>query len=190
MKAKPMNLDESLQINRAGCSQIPSSMRKTLYSAVFPDGYPDPPSDQELQEEVERIIQQSENIPYTLLCWLRKTECPYLREAYARALRDIWTDMEDTLHESAGYVCDGCWRPYWPDYKTAIRKIIRQAQTEQLQLEKEKTNQEPEEPVVKISKPATVKKQEFTKIELHVHLYNADKLTINDIHDNTNTQIC
>lgn len=100
-------------------------------TAIFPDGYPDAPTHEELLNEAEDRLSSSEHIPTDLVRWLRETECPFLREARAFALQEVWEQHFSTFDDHTGYYHDGCWCSYWPDYETSLRNIVRAARREQ-----------------------------------------------------------
>lgn len=111
-------------------------MKLKLFSAIFPDGYYNPPTEAEVRAEVKRKITSSTNIPQELVEWLEQIECPYMREAYASVLNEVCAKMEERCLRKVGCVCDGCYKPYWDKREIVIKDMLDEAREQQMELEK------------------------------------------------------
>ena len=105
------------------------------FSSIFPDNYRNAPTEAEILQTVKERLDSSENIPDDLMNWLREIKCPYMREACAAALKEEWCTRERDFESCTGIRCDGCWYPYWPNYRESLLRIIEKSRKEQQELE-------------------------------------------------------
>lgn len=164
----------------------------TTISTVFPEDYQNPPTDEQVREEVKECIGSAENIPADLVYWLHHTECPYLREARARVLIEVWEELSTARDERTCCMVNDCWYLYWSDYQDTLRCIIRLAEKEQQQLKEEKSATEKISPKEEAKPKKTIKvadalqlisekkKQSACKVEYHFH----GPVNFTDVHDN------
>lgn len=62
-------------------------------SQIFPINYPNPPSEEDLQFEVQDMLRYADS-PMDILDTINKIPCPYYRKAIASMTPYHWHDME------------------------------------------------------------------------------------------------
>lgn len=106
-------------------------------SQIFPINYPNPPSEEDLQFEVQDMLRHADS-PMDILDTINKIPCPYYRKAIASMTPCHWHDMEHMGKEPAVYIdSEGHGRITWINIDADIRKIIKQANAEQIALEQQ-----------------------------------------------------
>lgn len=117
----------------------------TNLTNIFPCDYPNPPSMQDLDFEVQELLCHSES-PMDIIHYLNRIQCPYYRKALAAMVSPNWHQMERNGKEPAVYYdFDGQWRRTWMNVDEDMRAIIKQANCEQAEREiaqQEKTRTE------------------------------------------------
>lgn len=104
-------------------------------SQIFPLGYPNPPSYEDLQFEVQDLLRHAES-SMDILHTINKISCPYYRKALASIIPYHWHQMEQNGIEPAVYHdSDGQWRITWINIDYDMRQIIKQANAQQVELE-------------------------------------------------------
>ena len=98
---------------------------------------PDVPSEEDLQFEVQDLLRHA-NSPIDVLQKINQITCPYYRKALAQIVPIHWHHMERNGIEPAVYMdADSEWRITWINIDYDIRKIIKQANTEQVEREQQ-----------------------------------------------------
>lgn len=72
-------------------------------SQIFPINYPNPPSEEDLQFEVQNMLRHADS-PMDILDTINKIPCPYYRKAIASMTPCHWHDMEHMGKEPAVYI--------------------------------------------------------------------------------------
>lgn len=102
---------------------------------IFPPGYPQIPTVEDLQFEVRDMLCHCETAN-TILHYLQQIECPYYQEALTIQTQKSWHDMERERKEPAVYLdMEGIWHYSWIDIDAALRTIIKRAHALQVDLE-------------------------------------------------------
>ena len=104
---------------------------------IFPEGYPNIPTIEELETEVREMLCHCDNAQ-TVLHYIHLIECPYYQEAIAQQTEITWHNMERERKEPAVY-CDmeGAWHYSWVDIDSAMRLIIKKAHAMQIEMEQQ-----------------------------------------------------
>ena len=98
---------------------------------------PDVPSEEDLQFEVQDLLRHA-NSPIDVLQKINQITCPYYRKALAQIVPIHWHHMERNGIEPAVYMdADSEWRITWINIDYDIRRIIKQANTEQVEREQQ-----------------------------------------------------
>lgn len=104
-------------------------------SYIFPGDYPNPPSEQDLQIEVQELLYRCSN-DKQIMDYLQRIPCPYLRKAVTLCFQDNWHQLEQLRDERTGYYdSDSAWRKSWVYLDADIKLIIQKANQEQVLLE-------------------------------------------------------
>ena len=107
----------------------------TNLSHIFPSGYLNIPTEQDLRFEVQDMLRYA----YTdkqIMDQLRAIRCPYMRKAMALCLSGYWHELEQLRDDRTGYYDgDGDWRMSWVYFDADMRQIIKHANYEQVELE-------------------------------------------------------
>ena len=116
----------------------------TNLSHIFPSDYLNPPTEEDLQFEVQEMLCRYQTSP-DIMRVLRSVACPYYREALTLSFMLNWHRLEQLLDERTGYFdSDGAWMYSWMDIDCSMRLVIKEAHREQVAIETNKT-----EPVAK-----------------------------------------
>jgi hypothetical protein len=104
---------------------------------IFPEGYPNIPTIEELEIEVREMLCHCDNAQ-TVLHYIHLIECPYYQEAIAQQTEITWHNMERERKEPAVY-CDmeGAWHYSWVDIDSAMHMIIKKAHAMQIEMEQQ-----------------------------------------------------
>jgi hypothetical protein len=104
---------------------------------IFPEGYPNIPTIEELEIEVREMLCHCDNAQ-TVLHYIHLIECPYYQEAIAQQTEIAWHNMERERKEPAVY-CDmeGAWHYSWVDIDSAMHMIIKKAHAMQIEMEQQ-----------------------------------------------------
>ena len=110
-------------------------------SHIFPVGYPIP-TQEELNFEVRDLLCHSES-PFDIIHYINDIHCPYHRKALALLVPPQWHSMEQDGTPPAIFEdMDGYQRITWLNIDSDIRRIIKKANAEQVELENQTTPQE------------------------------------------------
>lgn len=98
---------------------------------IFPVDYPNIPTYEDLEIEVQDMLCRSDN-PKQVLCKIQSLDCPYYKEALTRCYNDIWRHMVDR-QDPATYYEDGDGHKIanWPEAQYDMKRLIRQLWDEQ-----------------------------------------------------------
>lgn len=111
-------------------------------SHIFPVGYPNIPTQEDLNFEVRDLLCHSES-PFDIIHYINDIHCPYHRKALALLVPPQWHSMEqDGTHPAIFEDMDGYLRITWLNIDSDIRRIIKKANAEQVELENQTTPQE------------------------------------------------
>ena len=102
---------------------------------IFPLDYPNPPTEEDLNFEVQDLMRHSES-PFDIINYINDISCPYHRKAIATLVPPTWHSMEQDGKAPAIFEdMDGYRRITWLNIDSDIRRIIKKANTEQVELE-------------------------------------------------------
>ena len=111
-------------------------------SHIFPIGYPNIPTQEDLIFEVRDLLCHSEN-PFDIIHYINDIHCPYYRKALALLVPPQWHSMEKNgTHPAIFEDMDGYQRITWLNIDSDIRCIIKKANAEQVEIENQNTPQE------------------------------------------------
>lgn len=115
-------------------------------SHIFPSGYPNIPSEEDLHFEVQEILCHCEN-DKQIMDALRSISCPYMRKATTLCFQEDWNQLVQVRDDRTGYYdSDGGWRISWVYFDADMRQIIKLANHEQVLLEAQQATTAPEPP--------------------------------------------
>ena len=107
----------------------------TNLSHIFPSGYRDVPSEDDLRLEVQVLLRYGCS-DKQIMDQLRSIHCPYLRKAMVLCLSGYWHELVQVRDDRTGYYDgDGDWRMSWIYFDSDMRQIIKTANREQVELE-------------------------------------------------------
>lgn len=107
----------------------------TNLSHIFPSGYPNIPTEEDLHFEVQEILCHCQNDKQIMEA-LRGIRCPYMRKATTLCLQEDWHQLMQIRDDRTGYYDgDGSWRVSWIYFDSDMRQIIKMANHEQVLLE-------------------------------------------------------
>ena len=111
-------------------------------SHIFPIGYPNIPTQEDLDFEVQDLLCHSEK-PFDIIHYINDIHCPYYRKALATLVPPTWHSMEQNGKPPAIFEdMDGYHIKTWLNVDSDIRRIIKKANAEQVELENQTTPQE------------------------------------------------
>ena len=103
----------------------------TSLSHIFPSDYLNPPTDADLQYEVQDLLRRTD-YPPQLLTKIDAMQCPYYKEALMQCLKHMWHTLVEKRDPRTGYEdSNGCWIPYWMEAEQVMKQYCRRYQTEQ-----------------------------------------------------------
>jgi hypothetical protein len=109
---------------------------------IFPVGYPNIPTQEDLNFEVRDLLCHSDS-PFDIIHYINDIHCPYHRKALALLVPPQWHSMEQDGTPPAIFEdMDGYLRITWLNIDSDIRRIIKKANAEQVELENQTTPQE------------------------------------------------
>ena len=116
-------------------------------SNIFPIGYPNIPTEGDLDFEVQDLLRHSES-PFDIIHYINDIECPYYRKAFAILVPPKWHTMERDGKTPAVFEdMDGYYITTWLNIDSDIGRIIKKANAEQVELEQTpKTSETPKTP--------------------------------------------
>lgn len=118
----------------------------TNLSHIFPSGYPNIPTEEDLHFEVREILCHCEN-DKQIMDALRSIRCPYMRKATTLCLQEDWNQLVQVRDDRTGfYDGDGDWRMSWVFFDADMRQIIKRANYEQVLLETPESPTPPKAP--------------------------------------------
>ena len=107
----------------------------TNLSHIFPSGYLNIPTEEDLRFEVQDMLRYA-CTDKQIMDQLRSIRCPYLRKAMALCLSGYWHELVQLRDDRTGYYDgDGDWRIAWIYFDSDMRQIIKHANCEQVELE-------------------------------------------------------
>lgn len=103
----------------------------TNLSHIFPSDYINPPTEEDIQLEVQDMLCHTD-YPIKLLSTIAQHPCPFYREALMVCLEQQWSEMVNIQHHLTGYYDgDGRWIIYWPDAESEMKRMIKRFRNEQ-----------------------------------------------------------
>ena len=112
------------------------------FSNIFPIGYPNIPTEEDLDFEVQDLLRHSDS-PFDIIHYINDIECPYYRKAFAILVPPKWHNMErDGKNPAVFEDMDGYYITTWLNIDSDIGRIIKKANAEQVELENQTTPQE------------------------------------------------
>ena len=178
---KNMHLDLHIcffYINFAANSHL-ISRNTIMYNLnhIFPVWYLNPPSLEDLKNEVQRLLYQCVSSD-TVLHYIRLIKCPYHQEALVEITKESWHQLEREQKEPAVYY-DMEGNPYysWIDIDQAMRLIIRHAHELQIELERQACAESIEESAAPTDEQPQASHKE--KIPASAHIGKADVVYCN-----------
>ena len=119
--------------------QTKTEKHMTNLNQIFPLDYPNSPTYEDLLFEVRDLLRHAES-PIDILHTINKIQCPYYRKAFAILVPPQWHSMEQNGKEPAVYPdSDGQWRITWLNIDSDIKRIIKNANAEQVEIEQKLT---------------------------------------------------
>ena len=117
------------------CTFLISHLTMINLSQIFPSGYRNIPTEEDLHFEVQEILCHCEN-DKQIIDALRRIRCPYMRKATTLCLQEDWHQLMQLRDDRTGYYdSDGDWRNAWVYFDSDMRQIIKMANHEQVLLE-------------------------------------------------------
>lgn len=103
----------------------------TNLSHIFPSDYLNPPTEMDLQYEVQDMLRHTE-YPPNLLSKINSLPCPYYKEALMVCFKKEWKKMVEEQDSRTGYYdSDGRWVVCWQEAEVDMRKYIKRFRNEQ-----------------------------------------------------------
>lgn len=147
-------------------------------SRIFPVWYINPPTLEDLKNEVQRLLYDCVSAE-TILHYIRLKECPYHQEALVEITKESWHQLEREEKEPAVYHdADGNLYYSWMDIDQSMRPIIRHAHKLQIELEREAKADFIEEQV-EVSSAEPCKDQPAPQAPASAHIEKADVVYCN-----------
>lgn len=107
----------------------------TYLSNIFPIGYPNIPTQEDLNFEVQDLLCHSQS-PFDIIHYINDITCPYYRKALATLVPITWHTMERNGKPPAVFEdMDGHRIITWLNIDSDIGRIIKQANAEQVEIE-------------------------------------------------------
>ena len=132
----------------------------TNLSHIFPSGYPNIPTEEDLHYEVQEILCHCDN-DKQIMDALRAIACPYRRKATTLCLQEDWHHLLQIRDDRTGYYDgDGDWRMAWIYFDADMRQIIKKANLEQVLLEVQEPQNPPQPPQTVIPTTTNMKKSQ------------------------------
>lgn len=108
-------------------------------SNIFPVGYPNVPTQEDLNFEVQDLLRHSES-PFDIIHYINNIDCPYYRKALAILVPPTWHSMEQNGKAPAIFEdMDGYQIITWLNIDSDIGRIIKKANSEQVEIENQNT---------------------------------------------------
>lgn len=115
--------------------QTKTEKHMTNLNQIFPLDYPNLPTYEDLLFEVQDLLRHAES-PIDILQTINKIQCPYYRKAIVSIIPYHWHQMELYGIEPAVYNdFDGQWRITWSNIDFDMRRIVKQANAEIVEIE-------------------------------------------------------
>jgi hypothetical protein len=134
----------------------------TNLSHIFPSDYLNPPTEEDLQFEVQEMLCRYQTSP-DIMRVLRSVACPYYREALSLSFMLNWHRLEQLRDERTGYFdCEGAWMYSWMDIDCSMRHVIKEAHREQVAIEANQYKPVADQPMNN-QKPTTMTKKTITQ---------------------------
>ena len=103
----------------------------TNLSHIFPSDYLNPPTEEDLQFEVQDLLCRTD-YPPQLLTKIDAMQCPYYKEALMQCLKQEWHQMVERRDERTGYYdTENNWIICWLDAELEMKRYIKRYRNEQ-----------------------------------------------------------
>lgn len=141
------------------CSHLFTSNLMYSISHIFPTGYPNIPTEEDLHFEVREILCHAAN-DKQIIDALQAIRCPYLRKATTLCLQEDWHQLMQIRDDKTGfYDGEGAWRIAWLYFDADMRQIIKRANHEQVLLEAQQQLSKPSLPKQTLQKTTDMNKE-------------------------------
>ena len=111
--------------------QIFRKTHMTSLSHIFPSDYLNPPTDADLQYEVQDLLRRTDN-PQHLIAHIDSLACPFYKAALMQCLKHMWHTLVEKQDPRTGYEDgNGRWILYWMEAEQVMKHYCRRYQNEQ-----------------------------------------------------------